>query len=140
MTPEEAAAAVTLLRAPAALGAAAFLAGALAGEAVMWTGRPAGTRWPAALSLLAVGVVCAPFLLPSQWYRPRRAGMQGWISAAALAASLRGVYLCASFYPIQSVASRATTVIVEAAIAGILWLSVFAVKWDASRRGTQTMS
>jgi hypothetical protein len=131
MTPEEASATVTLLRAPAALGAAAFLVGAVAGEAVMWTGRSPGARPAAAVSLVAVAFVCVPFLLPSDWYGRRRRAMQVWMIAAAAAASLRGVYLAAVLYSTQSATDRIVTAAVELAIAGILWAAVAAVRWRA---------
>jgi hypothetical protein len=125
MTPEEAAATATLLRAPAAIGAAAFLLGAVAGEAVSWGRRAADLQGPAALRLIAVVLVCVPFLLAADRYRRR--SMQAWMIAAAIVATLRGAYLCVSLYPLESPGVRLTTLAVEGAIAGMVWLAVFAV-------------
>jgi hypothetical protein len=130
VTPEDAAATTTLLRAPAAIAAAAFLAGALTGEALSWW---RGTPDPPAAVLLRTAVVCViclPFLVPTDCYRSRRREMVAWMSTAALVASARGAYLCASLYPDLALDAWLIAAGLQVAIATALWLAVFAVRWD----------
>jgi hypothetical protein len=132
VTPEDAAATTTLLRAPAAIVAAAFLVGLMAGEAAVWdpTFRAAV---PTVLQGLAIGLVCLPFLLPSRWYRSGRSGMRAWMWAAVLAASIRTVYVCGSLYPLQPVQTWLSVTSLHAAQLGTLWLAVLAVRWSVGR-------
>jgi hypothetical protein len=130
VTPEDAAATTTLLRAPAAIAAGAFLVGAIAGEAAAWDRRPPDSWASTTLRIAVVVLVCLPFLLPSDWYRSHRTGMLAWMTIAALAASVRGAYLWASLYPIQSIGAWLSFAGLEAAIGGTLWLAVFAVRRD----------
>ena len=45
-------------------------------------------------------LVCVPFLLSSRRYRAGQTAMRVWLVAAAVAASLRTVYLCVSLFPL----------------------------------------
>ncbi len=125
-TPEDAAATVTLLRAPAAIAAACFLGGAVAGQAVWSTGtlEAAGA---AALRCLAVGLVCVPFLLSSKRYRSGQTAMRAWIVAAAILASVRTLYLCVSLFPLPLVTWLIAAGL-QVALLGTLWLAVFALR------------
>ena len=125
VTPEDAAATTTLLRAPAAIAAACFLGGAIVGQAV-WSNGTLEAAGSAALRCLAVGLVCAPFLLSSRRYRAGRTAMRAWIVAAALAASVRSIYLCVSLFPLPF-ADWLIAAGVQVALLGALWLAVFAV-------------
>jgi hypothetical protein len=124
-TPEEAAATTKLLRAPAAIVASFFLVGAVAAQAVWSNGTLEAAVW-SALRCLAVAFVCVPFLLPSRRYRSGHSVMRIWIVAAAVAASLRSVYLCVSLFPLPT-GAWLTAVGVQVATLGALWLAVFAV-------------
>lgn len=126
MTPEDAAATTTLLRAPGAVLAGGFLVGAIAGQVVWSNGTFEGAA-AVAVRLLAVGVVCVPFLLKSSSYRPGRTVMRAWMIAAALAASLRSIYLCVSLYPLP-LGEWLIAVGVQAVILAGLWLAVFAAR------------
>jgi hypothetical protein len=128
VTPEDAAATTTLLRAPAAIAAGAFLVGLTAGEAASWSHRAPDSWALAALRIAIVFLVCLPFLLPSEWYRSRGLGMPAWITIAALAASVRGAYLCALLYPLQSLGAWLTFAGLELAIGATLWVAVFALR------------
>jgi hypothetical protein len=125
VTPEDAAATTTLLRAPAAVAAAFFLIGALAGQ-VVWSNGTLEAAGFAALRCLAVGLVCAPFFLSSQRYRSGRTAMRVWIVAAALAASVRSIYLCVSLFPLP-LGDWLTAAGLQVALLGTLWLAVYAV-------------
>ncbi len=124
-TPEEAAATTTLLRAPAAIVASFFLVGAVAAQAVWSNGTLEAAIW-SALRCLAVAFVCVPFLLPSRRYRSGRRVMRAWIVAAAVAASIRSVYLCVSLFPLPA-GAWLVAVGVQIATLAALWLAVYAV-------------
>jgi hypothetical protein len=128
VTPEDAAATVTLLRAPAAIAAAAFLVGVLSAT-VSWLRRAPETWAGVALWVVAVALVCLPFLLPTAWYRARPRTMVLWLTAAALVASVRGAILCASLYPLQAPGTWLTIAGLEVAAGVTLWMAVFAVRW-----------
>ena len=125
-TPEDAAATVTLLRAPAAIAAGFFLGGAIVGQAVWSTATLEATAF-ALLRCVAVALVCVPFLLPSRRYRPGRTAMRVWIVAAAIAATLRSIDLCVSLFPLPA-REWLTAVAVQVAVLSALWLAVFAVR------------
>ena len=124
-TPEEEAATTTLLRAPAAIVASFFLVGAVAAQAVWSNGTLEAAFW-SVVRCLAVAFVCVPFLLSSRRYRSGHRVMRTWIVAAAVAASLRSVYLCVSLFPLPT-GAWLTAVGVQVATLGALWLAVFAV-------------
>ena len=125
-TPEEDAATLTLLRAPAAIAAACFLGGAVLGQAV-WSSATPAARTFAVLRCLAVGVVCIPFLLPSKHYRAGRSAMRFWIVAAAAAASARSIQLVVSLYPLP-LGSWLIAAAVQAGLMATVWLAVYAVR------------
>ena len=124
-TPEDAQATTTLLRAPAAIAAACFFVGAVLGQAV-WSTATREATTGAVLRCLAAGLVCAPFLLASKRYRSGRTAMRGWMVAAAIAATLRSIYLCVSLSPLPT-GEWLTAAAVQVAVVGVFWLAVFAV-------------
>ena len=125
-TPEDAAATVTLLRAPAAIAAACFLAGAIAAQVMWFNGTLEGAGF-AVLRCLAVALVCAPFLLPSRRYRSGQPAMRVWLVAAAAAASLRTVYLCVSLFPLPLVSWLLGSAL-QLALLSTLWLAVYVLR------------
>jgi hypothetical protein len=125
-TPEEAAATLTLLRAPAAIAAACFLGGAILAQAV-WSSATPEARTLAVLRCLAVGLVCFPFLLPTKHYRSGRAVMRIWLVAAALAASVRSIQLVVSLFPLP-LGAWLIAVAVQAGLMATVWLAVYAVR------------
>jgi hypothetical protein len=125
VTPEDAAATATLLRAPAAIAAWFFLIGAVAAQ-VVWSTGTLEAAGAAAVRCLAVGFVCVPFLLPSRRYRPGRTAMRAWIVAAAIASTIRSVYLCVSLFPLP-LGEWLIAVGVQAGVVAAFWLAVFAV-------------
>ena len=123
VTPEDAAATTTLLRAPAAIAAWFFLIGAVAAQ-VVWSTGTLEAAAAAAVRCLAVGFVCVPFLLSSRRYR--RPAMRAWIVVAAIAATVRSVYLCVSLFPLP-LGEWLVAVGVQAAVAGAFWLAVYSL-------------
>lgn len=126
LTPEDAAATRTLLRAPAAIAAFCFLAGAVAAQIAWFNWTLEGAVF-AVLRCLAVAVVCAPFLLASRRYRAGQTAMQIWLIAAAVAASLRTVYLCVSLLPLPLVSWLLGSAL-QLALLSTLWLAVYVLR------------
>jgi hypothetical protein len=127
VTPEDAAATTTLLRAPAAVAASFFLAGALAAQ-IVWTNGTLDAALEAAVRSLLVGLVCVPFLLSSRRYRAGQTVMRAWIAAAALAVTLRSIYLCVSLFPLPA-GPWLIAAVVQVAVTGACWLAVYALVW-----------
>jgi len=126
VTPEDAAATTTVLRAPAAVVAVFFLGGAIVGQ-VVWSNGTLEAAGSATLRCLAVGFVCVPFLLASRRYRSGRTAMRAWIVAAALVASVRSIDLCVSLFPLPF-GDWLVAAGLQVALLGALWLAVFAVR------------
>jgi hypothetical protein len=134
-TPEDAAATVTLLRAPAAIAAACFLGGAIVAQVAWFNGTLEGAGF-AVLRCLAAGLVCVPFLLPSRHYRsgPRsrstsrgRTARRIWLVTAACLASVRTVYLCVSLFPLPLVSWLLGSAL-QLALLTTLWLAVYVLR------------
>ena len=134
-TPEDAAATVTLLRAPAAIAAAFFLGGAVVGQAV-WSTATLEAAGFAVLRCLAVASVCVPFLLPSRRYRAGRTAMRMWLVAAAIAATLRSIDRCIALFPLPA-REWLTAVAVQVAVLSALWLAVFAIRRSPRTSGSE---
>ena len=122
----DAATTVALLRAPAAVVAAAFLAGLVAAEAAV-RGRGLYSRGWDALGYVSVVLVMIPFLLPSRWYRRGATMMRLWITGAAATASCRAVYMSAALYSHRTAPEWLMLTGLYLVEAGTLWLAVFAV-------------
>ena len=109
-----------LMRAPAALAAAAFLLGLVTGQFARLTNAPA----PSTLALFIALLVCAPFLLPTPWYRHRALWI--WMAAAAAFASVRAVALAGWLLPHQPWDAWIVKTIIDLVVAAMLWLAVAA--------------
>lgn len=125
-TPEDAAATVTLLRAPAAIAAICFLGGAVAAQVAWFNGTLEGAAF-AVLRCLAVALVCVPFLVSSRRYRAGQTAMRAWLIAAAVAASLRTVYLLVSLFPLPFVSWLIGSTL-QVALVSTLWLAVYVLR------------
>jgi hypothetical protein len=126
-TPEDEAANTTLLRAPAAIVASFFLVGAVAAQAVWSNGTLAAAFW-SVVRCLAVAFVCVPFLLSSRRYRSGQTVMRAWMVAAALAVTLRSIYLCVSLFPLPA-GEWLIAIGVQIALVGVFWVAVYALVW-----------
>jgi lysylphosphatidylglycerol synthetase-like protein (DUF2156 family) len=122
----DAATTVALLRAPAAVVSAAFLAGLVAAEAAV-RGRGLQSRGWDVLAYAIVVLVMSPFLLPSRWYWRGATLMRLWITGAAAAASCRAVYMSAALYSHRPAPEWLMLTGLYLVEAGTLWLAVFAV-------------
>jgi hypothetical protein len=125
-TPEDAAATTTLLRAPAAIAAFCFLGGAVAAQVAWFNWTVEGAVF-AVLRGLAVAAVCAPFLLATRRYRAGRTAMRAWLVAAAVAATLRTIYLCVSLFPLPLVPWLLGSAL-QLALLSTIWLAVYVLR------------
>ena len=122
----DAATTVAVLRAPAAIVSAAFLAGLVAAAAGPGPIRPPTGRDAAGYAVVAL--VMMPFLLPSRWYRAGRTIMRTWIVVAAVIASVRAVYIGVALYARRPALESLMVMALYLAEVGTLWLAVFAVQ------------
>ena len=92
----------------------------------------------AVLRCVAVAVVCAPFLMATRRYRAGQTGMRIWLIAAAVAATLRTVYLCVSLFPLPLVSWLLGSAL-QLALLSTLWLAVYVLRPSTlSRREDQS--
>jgi hypothetical protein len=143
---------VALLRAPAALAVGAFVVGIATGAVVgpFVAANPAigvfersaavGTFAGPGLSgasiaaiegtpliYLLVVAICAPFLLPTAWYR-RHPALWYWMTAAATVATIRAVFMAGFLLPYQSPGPWLLKTSMDLLAAGVLWLAAIAVR------------
>jgi hypothetical protein len=115
---------VALLRAPAAVAAGAFLVGLGTGAVVAPLGTEAS---PSAITYVVTMAVCAPFLLPTAWYRRYRT-LWLWMAAAAAIATVRAVFMAGFLLPHQSPGPWLLKTAMDLLAAGILWLATLAMR------------
>jgi hypothetical protein len=114
---------VSLLRAPAAVAAGAFVVGLTTGAIVP---RLAATGSAAPVTYLLAIAICAPFLLPTAWYRRHRA-LWFWMAAAAALATLRAVFMAGFLLPHQPFGPWLLKAAMDLFAAAALWLAAAAV-------------
>ena len=115
---------VALLRAPAAVAAGAFVVGLTTGAIVSPFAR-SGSASP--VTFLLTIAICAPFLLPTAWYRRYRA-LWFWMAAAAALATVRAVFMAGFLLPHQPFGGWLLKTAMDLLAAAVLWLGAFAVK------------
>ena len=114
---------VALLRAPAAVAAGAFVLGVTTG-AVVGPFTPAGATSP--VTYLLTVAICAPFVLPTAWYRRHRV-LWFWMAAAAALATVRAVFMAGFLLPYQPLGSWLLKTAMDLLAAAVLWLATIAV-------------
>ena len=115
---------VALLRAPAAIAAGAFIVGLTTGATV----SPFATT--TAASPITFGLtlaICAPFLLPTAWYRRHRV-LWFWIAAAAALATMRAVFMAGFLLPYQPPGVWLLKTAMDLLAAAVLWVAALAVR------------
>ncbi|HET7696878.1 MAG TPA: hypothetical protein VFK57_14285 [Vicinamibacterales bacterium] len=113
---------VSLLRAPAAIAAGAFVAGVAVGAVA----APFASAPTPAITYLLTLIVCAPFLLPTSAYRRHRA-LWWWMAAAAALATMRAVFMAGFLLPYQSWGAWALKCAMDLLAAAVLWLATLAI-------------
>jgi hypothetical protein len=114
---------IALVRAPAAVAAAAFVVGVTTGGIV----GPFTASGPASpVTYLLTLAICAPFLLPTAWYRRHRA-LWFWMAAAAALATVRAVFMAGFLLPYQPVGPWLLKISMDLLAAAVLWIAAIAV-------------
>ena len=122
---------VSLLRAPAAVAAGAFVVGVAVGAiAAPFAAVPLASPSTPALTYLLAIAVCAPFLLPTSWYRRHRV-LWLWMAAGAALATMRAVFMAGFLLPHQSAGVWLLKTSMDLLAVAVLWLAAFAVKRPA---------
>jgi hypothetical protein len=114
---------VSLLRAPAAVAAGAFVVGVSAGAVA----GPFASLPPSPVTYLLTLLVCLPFLLPTAWYHRRRA-LWTWMAAAAAFATVRAVFMAGFLLPYQPVGAWLLKVSMDLLAVAFLWIAAAAVR------------
>jgi hypothetical protein len=142
---------VALLRAPAAVAVGAFVVGVATGavvgpfvasnpaigafersaavtfEAPALSGGAFAGAGVTPLTYVLTLAICAPFLIPTVWYR-RHPALWYWIAAAAALATLRAVLMAGFLLPYQPLGSWLLKTSMDLLAAGLLWLAAIAVR------------
>ncbi len=117
---------MALLRAPAALAAGAFAVGVAVG-AITGPFAPGPVAAHSPVMYLLTLVVCAPFLLPTSWYR-RYSFLWIWMAAAAALATLRAIFMAGFLLPHHPVGSWLLKVAMDLLAAAALWVATVAIR------------
>jgi hypothetical protein len=115
----EAIATTTLLRAPAAAIAGAYVVGLVVGQSA----RPLSAD---ALSIgfyVATAIVLLPFVLPSRWFARAPAVLRGWMIGAAIVATARAVFVAGWLFARLPAAAWVPKVLFDVVILAALWLA-----------------
>lgn len=114
---------VSLLRAPAAVAAGAFVLGITTGAIV---GPFTATGSTSPITYFLTLTICAPFMLPTAWYRRHRT-LWFWMAGAAAIATLRAVFMAGFLLPYQPLGSWLLKTVMDLLAAAALWLATVAV-------------
>ena len=115
---------VGLLRAPSAVAAGAFVLGVATGAIV---GPFTASSQAAPVTYLLTIAVCAPFLLPTAWYRRHRV-LWFWMAAAAALATIRAVFMAGFLLPYQPLGAWLLKTAMDLIAASVLWLAAIAIR------------
>jgi hypothetical protein len=118
---------VVLLRAPAAVAAGAFVLGVTTGA----INTAAGAASP--VTYLLTLAICAPFMLPTAWYRRHRA-LWFWMAGAAVLATLRAVFMAGFLLAYQPIGSWLLKTAMDLSAAAVLWTAAVAVRRSFATR------
>jgi drug/metabolite transporter (DMT)-like permease len=113
----------TLLRAPAAVIAAAYVLGLTLGE----LSRPISASASPLAVFAATALICAPFLMPSRWFRAHPAALWIWMAGAAALATARAVAMALWLYSPQPDPAWFVKALGDLFVAGLLWMAAVAV-------------
>jgi hypothetical protein len=114
---------VSLLRAPAAVAAGAFVVGVAAGAVA----GPFASLPPSPVTYLVTLLVCLPFMLPTAWYTRHRV-LWFWMAAAAVFATVRAVFMAGFLLPYQPVGAWLLKVSMDLLAVVVLWVATAAVR------------
>jgi hypothetical protein len=127
----EAIATTTLLRAPAAAIAGAYVLGLVVGQSA----RPLSADPLSIGFYVATAIVLLPFVLPSRWFARAPAVLRGWMIGAAIVATARGVFMAGWLFARLPAAAWVPKVLFDLVILAALWLAVLGPVRLARRLG-----
>ena len=111
---------MTLLRAPAAAIAGAYVVGLVVGESA----RPLSADPLSMGFYVAAAIVLLPFMLPSRLFNRAPAVLRGWMTAAAIVATARAVFMAGWLFARLPAASWLPKFAFDFVIVAALWLAV----------------
>jgi hypothetical protein len=119
---------VTLLRAPAAVMAGAYVVGLMLGESA----KPLSAEPLSLAFYAATALVLAPFLLPSRWFRRWPRFLGAWMLAAAIIVTARAAFMAGWLFPRLPVTGWLTKLTLDLVVAGALWVATLSArgKWS----------
>ena len=114
----------TLLRAPAAVIAGAYVVGLVIGESA----RPLSADPLSIGFYLCAGLVLLPFLLPGRWFERAPAVLNAWLMAGAIVATVRAAFMAGWLFPRLPLTSWLTKVLLDLVLVAVLWLAAIATR------------
>ena len=118
----DAIATTTLLRAPAAVIAAAYAIGLMIGESA----RPLSAD-PLSIGFYAcTALVLLPFVLPTRCFERAPAVLKAWLVAGAIIATARAAFMAGWLFPRLPLTSWATKLTFDLLLVAALWISAVA--------------
>ena len=124
----DAIATTTLLRAPAAVIAGAYVVGLVIGESA----RPLSVD-PLSIGFYAcAALVLLPFVLPSRWFDRAPALLNAWLVAGAAIATARAAFMAGWLFPRLPLTSWLTKLLFDLVLVAALWVAAI-----ANRRSSQ---
>lgn len=121
----------TLLRAPAAAIAGAYVVGLIVGQSA----RPLSADPLSIGFYVATAIVLLPFLLPTRWFNRAPSVLRGWMIGAAIVATARAVFMAGWLFARLPVAAWVPKVLFDLVILAALWLAALGPVRFARRLG-----
>ena len=120
----DAIATTTLLRAPAAIIAGAYVVGLVIGESA----RPLSAD-PLSIGFYAcTALVLLPFVLPSRWFDRAPALLNAWLVAGAAIATARAAFMAGWLFPRLPLTSWLTKLLFDLVLVAALWIAAIATR------------
>jgi hypothetical protein len=123
----------TLLRAPAAVIAGAYVVGLIIGESA----KPLSAA-PLSLAFYAgMALVLAPFVLPVRWFRRSPRILGAWMLAAAIVVTARAAFMAGWLFPRLPLTSWLTKLSLDLVLAAAMWIAALAARGWFVREETE---
>jgi hypothetical protein len=114
----------TLLRAPAAVIAGAYVVGLIVGESA----RPLSAEPLPVAFYAATAIVLLPFVLPTRWFRAAPGILAAWMIASAIVATARAAFMAGWLFPRLPLASWVTKLTFDLVVVAALWIAAVATR------------
>jgi hypothetical protein len=120
----DAIATTTLLRAPAAVIAGAYVVGLAIGESA----RPLSADPLSIGFYLCTALVLLPFMLPARWFERAPAVLNAWLVAGAIIATARAAFMAGWLFPRLPLTSWMTKLLLDLVLVAALWLAALGAR------------